>query len=186
MASSIVVERGETLPQFYRRLVWRAKELDPRIIEGACSPNEITRMQTRVEQLEKEAEEKAKEARLRNDPCNIVRGKLRELWQRGHGATYEIPQLQEKARPYRRAFKIIGVPETLFEAPAAPHGIPENHPINWKAEDFEAVIAGSTPKVAALEEQAAQLRSHISTWEGLSSEQKIWKALSALAERLNG
>ena len=84
MASSIVVERGETLPQFYRRLVWRAKELDPRTIAGACSPNEITRMQTRVEQLEKEAEEKAAEAQRRNDPCNIVKGKLRELWQRAH------------------------------------------------------------------------------------------------------
>lgn len=185
MASSIVVERGETLPQFYRRLVWRAKELDPRTIEGACSPNEITRMQTRVEQLEKQAEEKAAEARRRNDPSNIVKGKLRELWQRAHRAACEIQRMQQSAKPYRRAFKIIGVPETLFEAPA-PHDVPESPPYNWALADYEDCLAEATPRVAALEDHAVTLRHHIAAWERQTSEQQIWQALSALAERLDG
>jgi hypothetical protein len=177
------MDYGETLPQYYRRLFDLVRRMDPKAILGACSPNEIERMKGRFVQLETEAAEKARREND-SDPHNVASDKLRELWRRAHEAYVKIPELQEKARPYRSAFQIIGVPETLFEAPE-PHGIPQGTPC-WGVADFDAYIAQTTPTVDALEVHAATLGRHIAAWERLTSEQQIWKALSALAERLNG
>jgi hypothetical protein len=179
------MDYGETLPQYYRRLFDLVRRMDPKAILGACSPNEIERMKGRFVQLETEAAEKAKREST-NDPCNIASGKLRELWKRAHEAYVKIPELQQSAKPYRSAFKIIGVPDTLFEAPE-PHGIPQSGGrLGWTVADHEAYIAEVTPTVDALEVHAATLRRHVAAWEHLTSEQQIWKALNVLAERLNG
>jgi hypothetical protein len=145
----------------------------------------MDRVKKAIETFERQAEEKARREND-NDPLNIASRKLRELWRRAHEASQKIPELQEKARPYRSAFKIIGVPDTLFEA-QEPHGIPQSGGrLGWTVADHEAYIAEVTPTVDALEVHAATLGPHIAAWEHLTSEQQIWKALNALAERLNG
>lgn len=174
---------GETVGGRYNRLVQYAQTFDPRFVGGVASVPEVDRVEKVIATFKRQAEERAAE-KQRNDPHNIVKGKLRELWQRAHGATQEIPQMQEKARPYRRAFKIIGLPENLFDPPA-PHGIPEGPPYNWTVADFDACIAEATPKVAALEDHATKLKHHIAAWERQTSEQQIWQALSAIAERIS-
>ncbi len=180
MPSSIAIRRGESLPQLYQRLVTRAREFDPRVVGGACSPNELTRMEKLVEQLEKQADEKARLERG-NDPLNIASGELRGLWKRAHEARCEILELQEgKAKAYRRQLAVVGVPAKLF-ATVPFNEIPETPPYNWTLENYEACIAESTPTVVAFEEWAAALRRHIADWERLSPDQQLWKALFALA-----
>lgn len=137
-------------------------------------------MQIYVEQLERQAAEKAAEEQRRNNPCSIVSGELRKLWQRAHEATQKIPRLQEKARPYRKAFAIIGVSHRLFDAPA-PHGIPENPPCGWTVANYEACITEATLKVEATEDQAASLGHHVSSWERMTPDQQLWQALFALS-----
>jgi len=170
-------ERWMPPGDWYQHLCERAKKCDPMVITGAASKAEIDRMEKLVDRLEKTAAEKAAE-KAANDPLRIARSALYPLWKRA-----EILRLQETAKPYRRAFAIIGVPEELFATPS-PNEIPESAPSNWEVEDFETCIAESTPNVAALEDHASELGSHVATWERSSSEQQLWKAIFALAERV--
>jgi hypothetical protein len=75
---------------YYTELVDRARRFDPRIVPGAASSDEIARMEKLVEQLERQARERAA-----NDPIRAASAAVSGLWQRAQAARQKIVRLQE-------------------------------------------------------------------------------------------
>jgi hypothetical protein len=170
------LQRWVPPPERYQQLVKRARELESKVIVGACSKAEIERMEREIDRLEKQAKEKEQ-----NQPSTRAYAALSDLWQRYWKAYNEVLQVQDNMKSCKRELEVIGTPEIFFQAPKA---IPGQMPSFDTAKTRETFTYTLAHDVADIEMLARDIETHVRLWVQLSPEAQNRKLIMALAERL--
>jgi hypothetical protein len=173
-------------PERYQQLVKRARELDSKVIVGVCSKAEIERMEKLVDQLEKQAAEKA-DSKRQNDPRNRASGTLHQLWNRGHEARQAILKMQADRLGKKSSFsdqifwhpelQALNPPPEFFEAP---QDIGGRAPSFQTLEEADTLATEFGATVAALEALASKMSRYLNEWEDLSFEQQTRRLVMTL------
>jgi len=176
----------EPPPVRYQRLAARARELDPKAIVGACCNSELVRMEKLVDQLEKQAAEKA-DSKRQNDPRNRASGTLHQLWNRGHEARQAILKMQAQRLGKKSTFsddifwhpelQALNPPPEFFEAP---QDIGGRAPGFQTLEEADTLVADLSATVAALESLNSKMSQFLHEWEDLSFEQQTRRLVMTL------
>jgi hypothetical protein len=176
----------EPPPVRYQRLAARARELDPKAIVGACCNSELVRMEKLVNQLEKQAAEKAEENQ-RNDPRNRASIALHQLWNRGHEARQGILKMQTERLGKKSTFSdnIVWHPELIALDPPPeffnpPKDIGSRAPEFGTLEEADTLIADLSATVAALESLNSKMSQFLREWKDLSFEQQTRRLVMTL------
>jgi hypothetical protein len=180
------LERWQPPAQYYSSLIDRACKHDPKVIGGAASPGEIARLEKLVDQLEKQAAEKADENQ-RNDPRNRASIALHQLWNRGHEARQAILKMQAYRLGKKSSFsdqifwhpelQALNPPPEFFEAP---QDIGGRAPGFQTLEEADTLVAEFGVTVAALESLNSKMSQFIHEWEDLSFEQQTRRLVMTL------
>jgi hypothetical protein len=180
------LERWQSPPKYYAELVDRARKHDPKIIGGAASSGEIARLEKLVDQLEKQAGEKAREKQL-NDPRNRASIALHQLWTRGHEARQAILKMQTERLGKKSAFSdnivwhleliALDPPPEFFNPPK---DIGSRAPEFGTLEEADTLIADLSATVAALESLNSKMSQFLHEWEELSFEQQTRRLVMTL------
>jgi hypothetical protein len=176
----------EPPPVRYQRLAARARELDPKAIVGACCNSELVRMEKLVDQLEKQAAEKA-DSKRQNDPRNRASGALHQLWSRGHEARQAILKMQAYRLGKKSSFsdqifwpaelQALNPPPEFFDAP---QDIGGRAPGFQTLEEADTLVADLSATVAALESLNLKMSQFLHEWEELSFEQQTRRLVMTL------
>ena len=180
------IAHWEPPPVRYQRLAARARELDPKAIVGACCNSELVRMEKLVDQLEKQAAEKA-DSKRQNDPRNRASGTLHQLWNRGHEARQAILKMQAQRLGKKSTFsddifwhpelQALNPPPEFFEAP---QDIGGRAPGFQTLEEADTLVADLSATVAALESLNSKMSQFLHEWEDLSFEQQTRRLVMTL------
>jgi hypothetical protein len=180
------LERWESPPNYYAKLVDRARKHDPKVIGGAASSAEIARLEKLVDQLEKQAAEQA-DAKRQNDPRNRASGTLHQLWTRGHEARQGILKMQAERLGTKSTFsdaifwlpelQALNPPPEFFEAP---QDIGGRAPGFQTLEEADTLVADLSATVAALESLNSKMSRFLNDWAELSFEQQTRRLVMTL------
>jgi hypothetical protein len=180
------LERWQSPPKYYAELIDRARKHDPKIIGGAASSGEIARLEKLVDQLEKQAAEKA-DSKRQNDPRNRASGALHQLWSRGHEARQAILKMQAYRLGKKSSFsdqifwpaelQALNPPPEFFDAP---QDIGGRAPGFQTLEEADTLVADLSATVAALESLNLKMSQFLHEWEELSFEQQTRRLVMTL------